>query len=221
MEAKLEISRDSATASKTIQLRTNPEGITSGEGFEVRITDEEIRIGGHGEAGVLRGIYWLQDQMETREGPFLAKGTFSRKPVWSPRHLYSYFALYGDPLMETDIDPFPDAYLEKLARVGINGVWLQAVLNNLAPSADFPEFGKGWETRLDNLNALVERARRFGIKVYLYLNEPRAMPPEFFRNRAGLRGEPHRGLYSLCTSTPVVRKRIAASLAHVSERVPD
>ena len=51
--------------------------------------------------------------------------------------------------MEADIDPFPDGFLEKLARVGVNGVWLQAVLRTLAPSKIFPEFGEGWETRLE------------------------------------------------------------------------
>ncbi|MBN1441198.1 MAG: hypothetical protein JXA90_00750, partial [Planctomycetes bacterium] len=30
----------------------------------------------------------------------------------SPRFLYSYFALYGDPLLEPELDPFPDGYLE-------------------------------------------------------------------------------------------------------------
>ena len=69
------------------------------------------------------------------------------------RFCSSYFALYGDPLLEADTDPFPDGYLEKLARCGINGVWIQTVLNTLAPSQQFPEFGAGWETRLRNLGA--------------------------------------------------------------------
>jgi len=41
---------------------------------------------------------------------------------WSPRFCYSYFALYGDPLLEEDLDPYPDGYLEKLAASGVNGV---------------------------------------------------------------------------------------------------
>jgi hypothetical protein len=96
--------------------------------------------------------------MESREGPYLPKGTVRRDTQLNPRYVYSYFALYGDPLMEADIDPFPDGFLERLARAGVSGVWLQAVLRNLAPSKTFPEFGAGWETRLRNLNKLVERA---------------------------------------------------------------
>ena len=46
---------------------------------------------------------------------------------------YSYFALYGDPLLATDTDPYPDGYLERLAQSGVNGIWLQAVLSKLTP----------------------------------------------------------------------------------------
>jgi hypothetical protein len=52
---------------------------------------------------------------------------------WSPRFCYSYFALYGDPLLEEDLDPYPDGYLARLAASGVNGVWLQGVLSKLAP----------------------------------------------------------------------------------------
>ena len=51
----------------------------------------------------------------------------------SPRFCYSYFALYGDPLLNTEIDPYPDGYLARLAEAGVDGVWLQAVLYKLAP----------------------------------------------------------------------------------------
>ena len=100
--------------------------------------------------------------MTERGGPFLPIGTTRRVRRLTPCYLYSYFALYGDPLMEEDIDPFPDGYLQKLGRLGVNGVWLQAVLRNLAPSKIFPEFGQGWEKRLQNLNRLVDRAGRQG-----------------------------------------------------------
>ena len=52
----------------------------------------------------------------------------------------------------------------------------------------FPEFGAGHERRLETLRQLVGRARRRGIDVYLYVNEPRAMPEAFFRGRPALEG---------------------------------
>jgi hypothetical protein len=196
-------------------------GAAQTESFEITATDYEIAVIGGGEAGVLQGLYWVQDAMEQREGPFLPKGIFQQRAVWNPRYLYSYFAVYGDPLMEADTNPFPDGYLEKLARCGINGVWMQAVLSTLAPSRQFPEFGAGWEMRLRNLGALVARARRFGVQVYLYLNEPRAMADDFFQRHPEVRGSSHLGLHAMCTSVPSVREWIAESLEHVVRNVPD
>lgn len=207
-------------AGKRIQLSVLGETAPP-ESFQITAGETEINIVGGGEAGVVQGLYWLQDAMDQHGGPLVPKGNFRRRAVWSPRYLYSYFALYGDPLMASDTDPFPDGYLEKLARCGINGVWMQTVLNTLAPSRKFPEFGAGWETRLKNLAALEKRARRFGMRIYLYLNEPRAMTDDFFRRHPETRGSSHEGLYAMCTTVPAVRDWIAESLAHVVRYVPD
>lgn len=137
------------------------------------------------------------------------------------RYLYSYFSLYGDPLFEAEVDPFPDGYLEKLATTGVNGVWLQCVLNTMAPSALFPEFGKGYDVRLDNLKRLVKRAKRFGVRVYLYLNEPRAMPLQFYRNHPEMKGAESQGYYAMCTSVPAVHRWISDSLAYIFQNVPE
>jgi hypothetical protein len=140
---------------------------------------------------------------------------------WNPRYLYSYFALYGDPLLEPDIDPFPDGYLEKLASHGNNGVWMQGVLNQLAPSTQFREFGAGWQIRLENLRRMVARAGRFGIRIYMYLNEPRSMPAEFFESHPEVRGCPGgSGFWAMCTSTPKVREWLRGALAHIVKEVP-
>ena len=122
--------------------------------------------------------------------------------------------------MEGNAAGLPDGYLERAAERGVNGVWIQAVLNTLAPAKAFPEFGEGWQTRLRNLRQLTERLDKFGIKVYLYLNEPRAMPASFFAQRPDIRGTKSQDLYSMCTSTPVVRDWIRASLGHVFQHAP-
>ena len=50
------------------------------------------------------------------------------KSNFTPRFCHSYFALYGDTLLRPDPDPYPDGYLDRLAGLGLDGVWLQAVL---------------------------------------------------------------------------------------------
>ena len=195
---------------------------TTGESVRFRVEAErtQVRLVSPTPEGVLRAVYWLQDQMEARGGPFIRAGTFEREETWDPRFVYPFFALSGDPLFESQVDPLPDAYLEKLARVGINGVWMHAPLRTLAPSTDFPEFGEGWETRLRNLNSLVERAARYGIRIYLYVNEPRAMKGAFFQRHPDVRGSSSRDTWAMCTSVPKVREWIAGSLEHVAREVP-
>jgi hypothetical protein len=173
------------------------------------------------DAGALqRAVYDLQSEMERLEAPFVPVGTTTRRELWSPRYLYSYFALYGDPLIEGDAAGLPDAYLERAAVSGMEGVWIQGVLNTLAPSKQFPESGNGWQTRLRNLRELVARAEKFGMKIYLYLNEPRAMPEVFFASRPGIRGSKFLDLYAMCTSTAAVRDWIRQSISTVFREVP-
>lgn len=136
--------------------------------------------------------------------------------------VYSYLAVYGDPLSDPELDPYPDGFLARLASVGINGVWLHAVLRDLAPGGSgFPEFGAGHERRLSNLRRLVERARRHGIGVYLYMNEPRAMPTAFFKDRPEMAGVREAEFSALCTSNPAVRQWMGDALAYVFREVPD
>ena len=62
------------------------------------------------------------------------------------RFIYSYAAVFGDPLADPRSDPYPDGLLERLSAMGINGVWMHVVLRDLAPGGkDFPEFGEGCE----------------------------------------------------------------------------
>jgi hypothetical protein len=139
------------------------------------------------------------------------------------RLVYSYLAVYGDPLSNSKLNPYPDGFLERLSAAGVNGVWLHAVLRDLAPGgAAFPEFGADCERRLANLRALVARAKRYGIGVYLYMNEPRAMPVAFFRDRPEIGGvQDGQGEYTaLCTSHPAVRQWMGDALAHVFRQVP-
>jgi hypothetical protein len=140
--------------------------------------------------------------------------------AFSPRFCYSYFALYGDPLLDPTLDPYPDGYLARLAASGVDGAWLQAVLTRLAPFPWDPRLSEHYAVRLKNLRQLVERARRHGVGVYLYLNEPRACPVSFFATRAELKGVGEGDFAALCTSVPEVREYLAASVECICRAVP-
>jgi hypothetical protein len=136
------------------------------------------------------------------------------------RFCYSYFALYGDPLLEPDADPFPEGYLARLAAVGVNGVWLQAVLYKLAPFPWDAAYSQRYAERLENLRALVARARTYGLGIYLYLNEPRAMPLAFYASRPELKGVVEGDHAALCASAAPVRKYLVEAIASVCRAVP-
>lgn len=138
--------------------------------------------------------------------------------------VHSYFGGFGDPLIDEKADPFPDGYLQKLAKCGVNAVWFHVVLRDLAPGTDsFPEFGQGHEKRIARLKDLVAKLKKYGIGIYLYMNEPRSMPESFFKDRSALGGalNVHQGMRALCISTPEVQKWFTDSLSYIFTQVPD
>ena len=149
----------------------------------------------------------------------------SKRKTDSPfdlRLIFSYFADYADPLYDPSVSSYPDGLLQRLSLNGVNAVWVHTVLRTLAPpTKEFPEFGKDYQKRITGLKNLVKRAKKYNIDVYIYLNEPRAMHQEFFdvEGRESLKGTGRNGLYTICTSSPVVRRWISDSLAYIFKEV--
>lgn len=137
------------------------------------------------------------------------------------RFIYPYFSLYGDTLLDERIDPFPERLLQEYAKVGINGVWMQGLLYQLVEFPFAKELSAGWEKRLESLRRLAVKAKKYGIGIYLYFNEPRAMKQEFFEAYPHLRGEEEDGFYAMCTSTKEVQNYLYQGMKTLFERVPE
>ena len=136
-------------------------------------------------------------------------------------YLHSYFAVFGDPLLQDSSLLYPDKLLEKLQARGVNGVWLHSLLRDLTPpTEDFPEFGDKSEIRRANLRNLVDRAKKYGIDVYLYMNEPRAMPVAFFENHPEEKGVVEGTYAAMCFSAPKVKKWLIESLEFLFRETP-
>jgi hypothetical protein len=140
---------------------------------------------------------------------------------FSPRFGFSYFALFGDPLLKPDIDPLPDGYLEKMVASGMDSTWIHIVLSKITPFPWDEEVSEDWQTRLNNLEKLVARAKSKGIGIFLYLNEPRNLPLRFFDKYPKLKGIVNGNHASLCTSNPEVQRYLVDSLAMITESIPD
>jgi len=139
---------------------------------------------------------------------------------FSPRYCSSYFALFGDPLIEEDIDPFPKGYIQRLVASGVDSVWMHAVMYQLAPYPWDEALSADYEKRLERLRELTDRLDEHGIGLFLYMNEPRAMPLPFFKGREHLKGVVEGDHAAMCTSVPEVRDYLADSIATVSEAAP-
>lgn len=163
-------------------------------------------------------LFHFVDELSTPPAP---KQTPPARADERPRFCYSYFALYGDPLLDTSIDPYPDGYLARLRAAGVNGIWLQGVLFKLAKFPWDEAASEGYETRLANLRKLAQRAQRHGIGVYLYLNEPRSMPLAVFAKHPELKGVVQGEYAALCTSSPEVQRYLREGIASVSRAVPE
>lgn len=139
---------------------------------------------------------------------------------FSPRYCFSYFGLTGDPFLGNIDAIYPEGYLAQMAAAGVDGVWLQGVLYTLAPFPWEPAMSERYEERLENLRALVARAAKYGLGIYLYLNEPRKMHLSFFEKHPELKGVTEGEYATMCTSHPDVQRYIAESMASICRAVP-
>ncbi len=208
--------------SKLITLTVKPQKSSQPESHSIAVFADRVTIEAVDEVGIMRALTWLETEMERRNAPILPKGNVVRQTRFVWRCVYPYHLLYGDPLSDPAFTPPPEGLLEEYAKLGINGIWLQAVLYKLAPIPGAPEFSAGFKERLAKLRVLTEKAANYGIGVYLYLNEPRNMPLAFFDKFPDWRGELHmNGLWAgMCTSNPAVREHLRASVTSVFTEVP-
>jgi hypothetical protein len=207
-----------------------PQGCPSGAGeaFHLDITDKECRLVCSDVEGARRALVFLEDEMILRRAPHLPLGKVSRHAVIKDRisrgPAVPYRWLTGWEL-EDDREYYPDEYLNRLAHCGINGIWVAGLLRRMLASKVLPELGPP-EHRLDVLARLVERAKRYGIKVWLFCMEPRTVEPDHPVLKAhpevyGAIEEKVHASVSLCTSTPIVQEYIRESMCELFSAVPE
>ncbi len=154
--------------------------------------------------------------------PYPAKAlTLPEKQNIPDRFISSYCAKFNGALLDDELSDYNDEYLMHLKGVGTNGIWLHENLRNLA---DFPfdtSFSPDYKIRVSNLRKLTERCAKYGIGVYLYLNEPRSLPAKFFEKYPELCGQrTDDGDFCLCTSKPEVRDYLYCAIKELAQSVP-
>jgi len=215
----IHIATSAKSRAKTFSLALEPAWIEP-EKYSLEVLQNSIALRGGSERGLARGLIELERRMGERGGPFLSPCHETNQPAFSPRYVSSYFSLMTDVLGQDLIDPFPDGYLNQLAHQDADGVWVYALLQDLVPSPVFEGMGVGGEARLKRLRDFVNRADKFGLKVYIYLNEPRAQFLPFFEKYPDVKGQPEGNTAALCTSTEAVQKHLRGSFEKLFHEVP-
>lgn len=128
------------------------------------------------------------------------------------RMIYSYCGLYATALDHDISLSYPDAMLAMYRELGINAIWLPALLYQLVPFPFDESYSKGWQQRQERLRELIARAAAYDIKVYLYLNEPRCMPNAFFDAHPELLGRRDADYSALCTQHPDVMQYLRTAV---------
>jgi hypothetical protein len=198
----------------TIKFQTSSEVVKKREKWMMQVIREEFQEGlpKHEEP-----LFQFVKDLSKAQGT----GVKQTSSGFSPRFGYAYFALFGDPLLQPDVDPYPDGYLSQMAASGMDGTWMHIVLSKLTPFPWDPALSEHWEQRLENLRKLVAKSKKHGVGIYLYLNEPRFMPLAFFEKHPELKGVQIGEQAALCTSHPKVQKYLVDSMAMITAKVPD
>lgn len=198
------------------------------ESYRLNAGESGVELIAEDDEGMRRGIYFLENLMASQNGAFLPYGNTERKPWLKNRISRCFFGpikrppFNRDELLD-DIDYYPGDYLGKLAREGINGLWITVEFRDLAETS-FTKRDPLAQKRLEKLRKTVERCGKYGIKIWLFSIEPASLPkddpllaahPEW----KGARG--WRNDYAFCTSSESALRYLRESLADIFAQVPN
>lgn len=201
------------------------------EDYKISVSDTECVIYASDTEGARRAVYYLEEEMIKREGAFLAIGEIVRTSHIKRRITRGFFSptnrapKWGDELLD-EIDYYPDNYLNRLAHNGTNGLWIYTSFAQLTSSPYIPGKDENCEKRMAKLRGIVEKCKKYGIKVYLFAIEPAALPLDAYDGREDMlgaiydaaAGKPKR---TLCPRSERTRAHVIYCLEHIYSAIPD
>jgi hypothetical protein len=199
--------------------------------FSLDIKSDKCVISADAVNGLRKALIYLEEEMALRRYPALQIG---KKEISTPvrtrisRSPIAPYRFGGGWELEKGEDFYPEEYLNGLAHCGINAIWVTGTLRDIIPSSILPEINADLNPQsLKRLQNLVRKADNYGIKVYFFCIEPRALPAEHivFEKHPEIRGaswHEGNGVYetSLCTSTSQVKKFMEEQIVGLFKAVP-
>ncbi len=139
------------------------------------------------------------------------------------RMIYSYCAPFGDVLMPGAVDPFPAGLLARYQKSNINALWLTVLLSDLIPWTGDEDYSENYLLRQATLRKFVEKLAKYGLKLILYLNEPRALPEAIAQRHpdwCGPENANNSKTRAICVSNPAVAEALRKGVADLCKAVP-
>lgn len=96
--------------------------------------------------------------------PKSAFGEFREKPIENEEETITAENVYTDDVFK------------EIAQNGFNAIWVHGFIHHLVSTNEFPEFGVNAETHLDALRKLIARGNKHGVKTFIYMQPPQAIP---------------------------------------------
>ncbi len=203
------------------------------EEYILDVGETSCRVLANDTEGIRRGLVFLEDSITGTGGPFLKMGITRRKPFIKTRVSRCFFGpikrppLNRDELLD-DVNYYPDEYLNRLVHEGINGLWLSIEFRDY-PSRFFPEHGRDAVKRLEKLRATVKQCARYGIKIYIYCNEPWSFSDKAFGSlplaeleaNPWFKGHEADGTIHFCTSSKEGQAYVEECSNYLFTNVPD
>ena len=197
------------------------------ESFRISVSESGVKITAEETEGVRRALVYLEEEMTKREGAFLPLGTVERRPYIRTRMTRGFFSptnrapKFGDELLD-DVDYYPDAYLNRLAHNGTNGLWIYTSFRALI---DMPQFEQNKEEvarRIEKLSRVVERCKRYGVKVFVFAIEPHGITDEEAATHPELLGgKQSNGRHPICLRQEASREYVIGAVEKLFRTVPD
>ena len=134
---------------------------------------------------------------------------------------------YGDEIL-AERDKFDDAYFQSVRDGGYTAIWICGRLRELVNFDEAPHWDKNNAARIKALNGIIERGHKFGVGIYLYVNEPRGLYADdpIYEQHPDLKGAPSKlaqepalkGIepdYAFCTKSTFTERYLTDGFAQL------
>ncbi len=182
-----EFTRENGIDGKTFAVYIKKDVSFGVEEFSIDVKSEYITVTAGETEGVRRAIINLEDALIKGNGN-LELGFTKQKTVIKRRISRSFFAPINRPPkganeLADEMDYYPEAYLNRMMHDGVNAIWVYSDFDSLIKSSYIREFGKGNEKAIEKLNKLIEKAKRYGIDIFMFLIAPMSLDEPTIANK--------------------------------------